>query len=227
MDPVSAASGALVLNTLLVTGWLIGLFAQSAFAATVAFAATLVGYSANTWNAVTPVTADMGVVGVFETPALKTFRLSFFLVVLVVALLTASAVLTSRGFERRPPPVRVAVLWLIPLAFVAVGIGRPPAAVVRETGPPRICRDVNGMQFCMHKAHEKDLDPLVKEVAPIIALVGKENLPFNRVDDWSLSDGSMPPKDPTVFYADDQLRQWLTAHRGQVNSCDITNDLLP
>jgi hypothetical protein len=294
LDPVNAASGVLVLNTLLVTGWLIGLFAQSAFAAPVAFgaafAATLVGYGVNTWNAVTPVTADMGVVGVVETQALKTFRLSFFFVVLVVALLTAGAVLTSRGFERRLPPVRVAALWLLPAAFLVVGIGQPPAAVVRETGPPRICRDVNGMEFCMHRAHEKDLDALVEEVAPIIAVVGKENLPFDRIHDWSLSDGSIPPKDPTVFYADaspkygvvgardlianqvsgtdvcaarpgrqeseqgfnsfmlsvrlngdredrpdnrfgplsdDQLRQWLAEHRSQVNSCDITNDLLP
>ena len=220
LDPVTAVSGVLVLNTLLVAGWLIGLFAQSAFAAPVAFgaafAATLVGYGVNTWNAVTPVTADLGVVGLVETPAFQTFRLSFFFVVLIVALLTAGAVLTGRDFDRRPPPVRVAVLWLLPAAFLAAGIGHPPAAIKRETSPPRVCRDVNGMQFCMHKAHERDLEPLAGEVAPIIALVGKENLPFDRVHDWSLSDGRTPPADSTVFYADASPKYGVVGVGGQI-----------
>jgi hypothetical protein len=206
LDLVDAASGVLVLNTLLVLGWLVGLFAQSAFAAPVAFAAafaaTLLGYGIGALNAVTPVIADSGVVGLYEAPALMTFRLSFYLVVLVVALLTAGAVMASRGFDRRLPPARLVLLWLLPAAFVVASFVQPLPVFVRESNPPQVCRDVNGMEYCLHQAHEKDLDPLVEEVSPIVALVGLENLPFDRVHDWSLSDGSPPSKDLRVFYAD-------------------------
>jgi hypothetical protein len=220
LSPVNAVGGILVLNTLLVVGWLIGLFAQSAFAAPIAFAAvfaaTLVGYGVSALNTVTPVIADAGVVGIGHPVAFVMFRLCFYLVLLVVALLTASAVLTSRGFDRRPPPVRTLMLWLLPGAFLIAGLGQPLPATAREADPPRICRDVDGIQYCLHQAHERDLDALVEEIAPIVALAGVENLPFDRVHDWSLSDGSTPPKDPRIFWADTSPEYGVVGNRSLI-----------
>jgi hypothetical protein len=204
-DPAGALGGVLVLNTMLVLGWLIGLLAQSAFAAPVAFAlafaATVMGYSAGAWNAVTPVIADLGAVGIEQAPSLTVFRFSFFFIVLVVALVTAAGVLSTRGFSRRRPPLRYALLWLLPVAFVAIAIARPPASYLREAAPPQVCRTDNGVEYCLHRAHEKDLGPLIDEVSPLITLVGRTNLPFDRIVDWSLSDGSTPSRDSRTFYA--------------------------
>jgi hypothetical protein len=89
---------------------------------------------------------------------------------------------------------------------------------MRESNPPKICRDVNGMEYCLHQAHEKDFTRLVEEIAPIVALVGQENLPFDRVHDWSLSDGSSPPKDRRAFYTDTSPEYGVVGNRDVIAS---------
>jgi hypothetical protein len=62
------------------------------------------------------------------------------------------------------------------------------------------------------------MQQLIDAVEPLVTMVGKENLPFNRVYDWSLSDGSTPPKDLTVFYADVSPEWGLSDVRAQIAS---------
>ncbi|GAA2713131.1 hypothetical protein [Actinoplanes palleronii] len=217
LAPLGFVIGIVILNTLLVLGWLFGVVAQSAFAAPIAFAAgfaaTLCGYGIGAWNSVTPVVGDVSTAGRVETLAFALFRGAFFAIVLVAALATAAGVLRTRGFQRRLPPVRVFAWWILPAVLLAVGMVRPPSPAVREVNPPKICKEAVGMSFCVHQAHERDLDDLVAEVEPIVVLVGQENLPFTRVEDTALHDGANPHLDPTVYYADVSPRYGATGDR--------------
>jgi hypothetical protein len=203
-DPLPAVSGTLVLNTLLVLGWLLGLVLQSALAAPLAFvlgyAATVIGYTTAALNFATPVIAEGGVAGSEVTGPFLALRISFFFLVLVVALLTARANLTTRGFNRRLPRPQHAALWLLPIALLVAGLARPLPSTVREADPPRTCRVESGIEFCVHQANEKAFDALIADATPMIELVGADNLGFDRVYDSSLSDGTFPPSDPRIFY---------------------------
>lgn len=134
---------------------------------------------------VTPTLFHGAAVGVRESDALMLFRASFFAVVGTVAIVSASDLLTTRGFQRRLPPLRNLSLWLIPALFVVAGTVSTPRPIVHEAGPA-VCQDEAGMRYCVHQAHAKDLAALVDDVRPIVDLVGAENLPFDVVGDHTL-----------------------------------------
>jgi hypothetical protein len=294
LDLAALATGVLVLNTEMVLGWLLGLLLQSALAAPLAFvlgyAATVVGYVSYNLNFITPVIAESGAPGREMPTEFRLLRIAFFFLVLVVALLTASGHLSTRDFSRRLPRIRHAALWLVPMALLVGGLVRPLPGNVRSADPPRACKQETGIKFCVHQADAKALDALIADVSPVVERVGADNVGFDQVHDWALSDGMEPQTDPRVYYVsisaewgvadsgstlarkiagsevcatrpgrtespqefnafmlsmriegdreerpdnrfakltDEQLRQWLVRHRGQVDTCDITDDLLP
>jgi hypothetical protein len=206
LDLAVAATGLLGLQAYLVSGWLLGLLARTAFIAPVAFAlafaATLAGYSGDTFAALAPVLHISPMLGFHEAGPLVTFRIAFLFILVVVGLLAANGILARRGFDRRAPGLRHAALWLLPVAFLVFGLVRTPALFAGDAELPSVCGDASGVQVCVHQGHRSQLAPLVSTVEPVLDRVGAQNLPFDRIVDRALRGPYVRPDDSHTFYYD-------------------------
>ncbi|MEV8517264.1 hypothetical protein [Dactylosporangium sp. NPDC051484] len=206
LDLAVAATGLLALNAFLILGWLIGLITRSAFIAPAAFALALVttfaGYSGDTFAAVAPVLHIPPRLGFHEAPTLVIFRIAFIVVLSVIALTAADGILSHRRFDRRWPAPSRALIWLVPLAFLTVGVANKPALFVEDASTPTVCGAVAGMKVCVHKGHETQLAALVGAIEPIVAVVGTEGFPFRQVYDRALKLPSLSADEATTFYYD-------------------------
>ncbi|SFB63135.1 hypothetical protein SAMN05216266_13331 [Amycolatopsis marina] len=180
-------------------GYLIGVLAGTAWLAPITLVVTFVlmqsPHIEAALSAVTPVTHVPAALGETESVPLTWYRLGLFTLITVVAAAVAARALARQHRWKVPSPTTTAAAALTALA-VAIPLATTPRLVTAEPAHPRLCRDVSGIEVCVHAGHRSQLPEIANAVTRIRQVTGDETWELRRLRDTALATPTEDPRRP-------------------------------
>ncbi|GGP34680.1 hypothetical protein [Saccharothrix coeruleofusca] len=188
-DPLPIATGLLGLWASIAVGYLIGVVGRGALWAPISFVAVfavvVLGTGGDTFSALVPVLHVAPAAGRVEALPFTVYRVAFFLLVAVAAVVAATAVL--RRHRTRHRPVRAMAPLLVPVVLAVPAVVSTPALFAVEQDVQRVCRTQRGIEHCVHAAHRSRLPVMEQATAAVLTAYGDDTSGrVRRVYDESL-----------------------------------------
>lgn len=184
-DPLALLTGFVGVSVSVCFGYLVGVWARTAVLAPVALAAVLafaaLGFTEQ--SLLSPAPPFQVPLGQSFQQSLLAFRLAWFVVLAVAILAITSDLLGSLG--RRPRPSSMIAVALVVAGAVAVTL-RTPALIKYSADPPRLCRVVDGVEYCVHAGHRSQLPDVIASSRKVMAAYGLTPERVLRIYDRSL-----------------------------------------
>lgn len=195
-QPGVMASGVLAMSAATAVGYVVGTLVRSLavvplvaviFYGLDAFAA----YGTDTFGAVIPQLYTDPVVGLAESTELVVFRLAFFFVVTAVSVALAATVLRSHSTGRHQSRLvrvgDVALYATAPVVLIVTAlITTPHLFQIEASADERICRTVDGIEYCVHEDNTPRLDQMITEFGHVLHRYGTTPTQFDGVRDHTL-----------------------------------------
>jgi hypothetical protein len=143
------------------------------------------------FGAVLPVQWDTLAANEYETAAALLFR-GFALLAIGGAMVMAARLGRSPDRPARTALQAVGAVVVL-VVFLAVSVVNPSSRVAAVADPPRKCQQANGIEVCVHAAHEADLSELVDTVADLVQAYGSRPAAVTGVyDAAAVPNGGLP-----------------------------------
>lgn len=200
--PAVIVSGLLGLCAAVCVGYLIGVIGRTAFLAPLSFvlmvAVSVAGYGGDTYSALIPVLHVTPSLGMREAIPFVTYRIAFFITVIVVGYAVAARLLDQHREHTRLPPFRSVVLLGIPILLTVPPLIKTPVLFESEADPPRICATRNSVEYCLHAGHRTELSVMVATADEMLATYGTPTPRAARV--WDSALRGTRSADPSVIW---------------------------
>lgn len=176
LDVPVAATGIVAIMLAVAIGYAIGVAAKSIFvvplsALVVFLLLQFPNLLSSGWAGAIPVQMIIPDAGQYENPTVVTYRIFFEIAAILAMVVVAGIIVHARPHYGRTFPVVAAVV--VPLAILVVPVWYTPNLFSVETDAPMICRHTDqGVQVCVHAAHETDLAALTDTADVIFSSYG-------------------------------------------------------
>jgi len=126
--------------------------------------------------------------GFRDTTAISTFRIFFFLSVIITSLLAASWFVAERSPIRVRVNAGVTAVIAVPVLISILVFSNPTAIQARVPNPPSVCDTVSETKVCVHAAHATLLPEITSVLAAIVDTVGHDYVEsrYGRIRDEEL-----------------------------------------
>lgn len=149
----------------------------------------LSAYGSDQFAALTPTLYRNPVLGEAESSALLIFRTTFFLLVTGMAGVLVTLVLRWRSRGHTSTLVRtggIAACLLPAVVLAALALSARPMLYVAEASADKTCRDVRGIDYCVHVDNAPRLGDMIATIQATLARYGAQPTRFHTVWDYTL-----------------------------------------
>ncbi|HPU14253.1 MAG TPA: hypothetical protein PLQ19_10735, partial [Aeromicrobium sp.] len=199
LDPLVALTVLVCLSSAILFGYMLGLLGRSALWAPVSFAAVFFYLAlAGTESYVGAVVLPFDLVpGQVITTRSVVYR---FVIYCLIGLAAWHGARYLRATAKARPPVTLIVLALLAVGAAVAPIWRPIPLVAYETSPPKTCRTVHGILYCVHQENRAQLTPIIQASQTVLARYSPTRPPqLTAIYDTGLR-GTVPQDPDTTFW---------------------------
>ncbi|MCE7010269.1 hypothetical protein LWC34_46815 [Kibdelosporangium philippinense] len=199
-------SGVLAMAAAIAIGYVLGTLVPSAvimpITALLLYASFVIsGIYGDVVGPVSPVLYAEPQMGQTESAQLVAFRLAFFALITIASVSLAARTMRRRGNGNRGVVVDIAAHVAAPVALIAIALSNAPIVFTVDQSPPRVCRDVRGVNYCVHEAIAPQLPDMISTVDTVFARYGAPPPFVRRVWDEALlidGDSRVPETEGTI-----------------------------
>ncbi|SFT89598.1 hypothetical protein SAMN04487904_11299 [Actinopolyspora lacussalsi subsp. righensis] len=199
-SPLPVLTGLLSVFTATAVGYFAGVLATTAWVSPLILVLGFLAIQLNmasqgNFRAIVPVTYDGAGVGQTANLSVVGYRLAFLLLVTTATSLMASRAL-ARSRRWKIPSWSTGGLIVLVLAMLLAPLGTDPRLAEAASEPPRTCRTEAGVRYCVHQAHQPELDELIAAAEPVYQAYGNVPTHGEQVWDSALLGGSRADSRP-------------------------------
>lgn len=181
--------GLLAVATATTVGYLAGVLAGTAWIAplmlVLGFVTIQLNAGTDLFLATVPVTHDIATLGEAPNTPVLTYRIAFVVLLASITMIMAARALRRVRRWKIPSVLSLGMVGLV-VVMTVLPMGRTPTLYADAADPPRQCRTVNRVQYCVHQGHSEQLDAIISAASPLFDQYGRTPERAARVWDDAL-----------------------------------------